>query len=164
MTDVEKDAMLAHRLLMGWVTEGAGGRRRHVFFQKGSLEEAEALEAMGRYILLGVPIRNEGWSLPLDFREALAACFNPNLTPFPTPRRLEFTQTESNRAKDHVANSHVFEEVALRVQGGSTVKGAQEEVAEMFVLSESSVEKIWKRYKKTFPSLAERPKAKKSET
>ena len=83
MTDVEEDAILAHRFLMGWVTDDERGLRKRVFFPDGSPEEAKAREAMGRYILLGVPVRNEGWSLPVDFRKALAACFNPDVTPFP---------------------------------------------------------------------------------
>ncbi len=159
MTDVEEDARLAHEFLMGFLTEDERGLRKRGFFPKGSPEETKAREALGQYLLLN------GWSLPDQFRIALAACFDPNVTPFPTPRRLMFKQSEKNRIKNHLANSQISEEVELLVQGGATVAAAAETVGTKYGYSDfRPITKIVQRYRKTFPGLDGRPKAKKSHT
>ena len=158
----ESDVSYALALLRGYSSKNRYGLLTTEYLQEGSVEERKAREALTRILRSG--------SLPTQLCYALADLFDPDPDPFKSidvegsdpsngyvntkvihaNRKLAFKFRKANRQRDHVRDTALARAVLDAVKAGQNVENAIAETATRYGLEESTVGKIWRRYRRTF--------------
>jgi hypothetical protein len=101
-------------------------------------EEHRARVAMSRLLRSGRPLTQ-------DFRDQLAALFDPNDGTHPAiDRKLIFKRRSAGRPqRDHVRNTAIAQYIDNCIREGDGVEKAQKKAAAFFGLSASAVRDIW---------------------
>jgi hypothetical protein len=108
----DQDLQLARVLLAGFVEEDRRGNRRTKYLEKGSHDEMEARQAIGRLLRSNRPLDRQ-------LRGELADLFDP---PAWGQRKIEFVSRRQGQHTDHVRNTQIASYVSHQVKGGSKSK------------------------------------------
>ncbi len=127
-----EDETLARALLFGHVRTDKQGRRVTKYDKLDSKDARGSRMAIARILRSGLPLTQ-------DFRDGLAALFDD------TPRGPK---------RDHVRDTQIAEFVYNLIRGDDGVEDAQNEAADHFGLSPSTIRDIWG-HGKTRPGLRE---------
>jgi hypothetical protein len=145
------DFMLARVLLGGFLVKDKTGLPQKGYLEKDTPAEGEARQAMMRVL------RSEG-PLDRDLREMLATLFDPDQASrhrggHPAiEREITFTFPKGRRrnfARDTQISWHVWE----LVRKGQTVSAGIESAMTRYNLDESTVKKLWARYRRVFEAV-----------
>ena len=134
------DLQLARMLLNGFVEEDSHGRPHSKYFEEGSAEETEARKALAR-------ILRSNNCLDRQLRTHLAELFDID-PPFADQRKIKIVYRKGGNPRDHVANTHLAEQIYQDVRNGKTVNEAIALASAKFDVSEDNIKKnIWKFYR-----------------
>jgi hypothetical protein len=134
-TDWHQIQMLAAVLMAGFIEKLDEGRPQRRYLD--SKHEDRHRAAMARLLRSGLPLTQ-------DFRDQLAALFDPNAGTHPAiDRKLIFKYRSRGRRRDNVRNTAVAQYIFVRIREGDGVEKAQQKAADFFCLSFEAVRDIW---------------------
>lgn len=134
--------MLAKVLLDGFTDYDARG----LPFKKYIADETEARHAIARLL-------REGEPLDWDLREKLAALFDPDTHPAIAERKIVFSHRGRGQRQNYQANTAIAQHVWDAVTKGGPASAAILSAADQFKLDESTVKKLWRRYRRVFEAV-----------
>jgi hypothetical protein len=133
--EFDQTEILAIVLMSGFIEDLEKGKPQKKYLDDE--EELRARAAMARLLRSGLPLTQ-------DFRDRLAALFDPNDDTHPAiDRKLFFKRRSGRRRRPHVRNTAIARYVYSCICKGDGVEVAQQKAAEFFGLSPSAVRDIW---------------------
>src|ERR1700730_12899047 len=129
------------RLLKGYVTIDSRGLPKKVYLGRGTDEEKEARATLARLLRSDEP-------LDYEIRVSLAELVDPY--PQFSERKITFEFRSKGARENFYANAKIMHEVWAKVENGSTVTKAINEVAESYQQDESFIMKLWSRTRRGY--------------
>jgi hypothetical protein len=137
--------MLAKVLLGGYIENDARGLPRQKYLAKDA--ELEARSALASILRNQKPLDH-------DLREKMAALFDPAPdTHTAVDRMMVFTHRVRGRRQNSMANTAIAWHVREAVTQGNPVAAAIQLAADQFGVDDSTVKKLWLRYRRTFEAI-----------
>ena len=141
--DAEADIL---RLLKGYLRIDSRGLPEQVYLDNDSNEEERARLMLARLLESEEPLKYE-------IRMSLAELF----TPYPQfcERKITFAFRSRGARENFYANAKLMHELWVKVENGSTVTKAINEVAENYQLDDSFVMKLWSKLRPNYEAAVE---------
>jgi hypothetical protein len=136
--------ILARVLLGGFIKEDKRGLPHKKYLIKNSADEQEALATLASILRSRDP-------LDRDLRDMLAALFDPKPGTHPVvERKIVFAHRTKGRRKNRAANTAIAWHVWREHKKGHTVRAAIESAVVRYGLDETTVKKLWGKYRRIF--------------